>query len=276
MLRSSLTLLVSLALSTPCFAQEDVPGCKDHPMFNRMPNTFIQECTQNFDQVAIPVSMEPAKPLEGTKTFIEYVYNTESGVPAPSFLQIVKNYENAIAKYRGRRVYYSKEAGVASLTFRSDGKVHWIMLDDRSGAVEGNYIFTLLEMEAMKQDISANGILDGLNATGSVALYINFETGKSVIVEESQSIVGEIAKMLIDNPLINIVVEGHTDNVGSAAANQKLSSDRATSVMNALVKAGIAKTRLQSKGWGQDKPLEPNSTEEGRARNRRVEIVKVS
>jgi OmpA-OmpF porin, OOP family len=274
MLKPVLTLCLFLALTSPTFGQ-DADGCKDHPMFTRMPNTVIQECSQNYDQTQVPMSAALTKEMEGTKTEINYTYDRESGVPAPSFLQIVKNYENAVKPYKGRRVYYSKDAGLATLSFSSDNKPYWLVLEDRSGGVEGSYVFTLLEMEPMKQEITANGMLDDLNANGSVALYINFETGKSVIESTSRAIVEEIASMLKTNPDLKLMIEGHTDNVGAAQANQKLSGDRASAVMNELIKSGISKVRLQSKGFGADRPIEDNTSEEGRAKNRRVEIVKI-
>ena len=69
-------------------------------------------------------------------------------------------------------------------------------------------------------------------------------------------------------------VEGHTDNTGTAERNKTLSQERAQSVVNALKAAGIDKKRLNAVGWGQEKPMADNKTEEGKAKNRRVEIVK--
>ena len=80
--------------------------------------------------------------------------------------------------------------------------------------------------------------------------------------------------MLKQNPDLKVSVEGHTDNVGSDKSNKTLSENRAKSVMTALISGGIDKSRLSSKGWGETKPVGDNSTEDGRFKNRRVEIVK--
>ncbi len=115
---------------------------------------------------------------------------------------------------------------------------------------------------------------DELNKTGFVALYINFETGKAVIKPESQIIVDQVAEMLKADDSLNVSIEGHTDNVGTPGFNRTLSENRAKSVMNAIISKGVEKSRMSAKGWGQEKPVGDNKTEEGRARNRRVEIVK--
>lgn len=117
-------------------------------------------------------------------------------------------------------------------------------------------------------------MVDELNKSGFVALYINFETGKADIKPESQTIVDQVADMLKSNDSLNVSIEGHTDNVGTAAFNKTLSENRAKSVMDAIIARGIEKSRLSAKGWGQEKPIGDNKTEEGRAKNRRVEIVK--
>ncbi len=81
--------------------------------------------------------------------------------------------------------------------------------------------------------------------------------------------------MLKSNPSLKVSIEGHTDNAGKAAANKTLSDSRANAVMKALIEEDINKSRLSAKGWGQEKPVADNATDEGRAKNRRVEIVKV-
>ena len=156
-------------------------------------------------------------------------------------------------------------------------KEYWIQLTSFAGTVNAIEAFALnvLEMEPMKQEISANEMFDAINKNGFVALYINFETGKSEIKPESKPIIDQICEMLKQNAGLKISIEGHTDNIGAEKSNQILSESRAKSVMNALVSKGINVSRLQYKGWGQTKPVADNNTEEGKAKNRRVEIVKL-
>jgi outer membrane protein OmpA-like peptidoglycan-associated protein len=107
-----------------------------------------------------------------------------------------------------------------------------------------------------------------------MALYINFDTGKSDMKPESMVIIGQIAALLQAHPELKVSIEGHTDNAGTVQSNKVLSTQRAKSVMNAVVQKGIATTRLTALGWGQEKPIADNRSEDGRAKNRRVEIVK--
>jgi OOP family OmpA-OmpF porin len=109
-----------------------------------------------------------------------------------------------------------------------------------------------------------------------VAVYgINFDTGKSAIKPESAQAIGEIAKLLTADPSLKLFVVGHTDNVGGVDSNIKLSQDRAEAVLQTLVRDhAIAPARLRASGCGPFAPVASNDTEEGRAKNRRVELVK--
>ena len=269
-------LLVTFAAFAPILA-EDEAGCKDYPLFNRMPNTSIVECSSKYDMMYVYVGEGEQVSKEGQKTTLTYEYNdgSEDYKNAPSFLQIVKNYENALSKLGGKRVYFSSD-DEATLYVKTKGKEIWFDFIHAShlGKDAGSFQLNILEIEEMKQEIQASSILDELNKSGHVALYINFETGKSTIKTESQKIIDQVITMLHDNTDLKVSIEGHTDNVGQAAANQKLSEVRAASVVNAVVKGGIDKSRLSNKGWGQTKPLTPNGTEDEKALNRRVEIVK--
>jgi lipid-binding SYLF domain-containing protein len=115
-----------------------------------------------------------------------------------------------------------------------------------------------------------------LSTTGRVTLRnVHFATGKADITPDSEASLTEAVNALKEHADWNIRVEGFTDNVGSAEANLKLSNDRAEAVMNWLVDHGIDKGRLSAKGYGEDRPVAKNSTAGGRARNRRVELVKI-
>jgi OOP family OmpA-OmpF porin len=133
------------------------------------------------------------------------------------------------------------------------------------------------DFEQTIEKITADDILDEINTKGYATLYINFGIGKSRINGgDSFQIIGEIAKMLKANTNLKISIEGHTDNVGNETSNIKLSKKRAMSVFATLITVGgINQSRLKTKGFGQQKPVGDNSTEEGRAKNRRVELRKI-
>ncbi len=139
---------------------------------------------------------------------------------------------------------------------------------------DDSYILTVVERQAMKQEVSATDMLEALNRDGYVALDIHFDTAKATIQPESQPILDQIVELLKLNTSLKLSIEGHTDNVGDAKSNKALSVARAKSVLTAITKAGIAQSRLSSIGYGQEKPVADNRTEEGRAKNRRVELVK--
>ena len=103
---------------------------------------------------------------------------------------------------------------------------------------------------------------------------VQFATGKSEILPVSFSLLDEVAKVLADNPQIELVqVEGHTDSTGTAAINRKLSQQRADSVMRYLAGKSVAPGRMKAQGFGPDRPIADNSTDAGREQNRRVEFV---
>jgi outer membrane protein OmpA-like peptidoglycan-associated protein len=103
---------------------------------------------------------------------------------------------------------------------------------------------------------------------------LNFETGTATLTPASQATVDELATILKANPGVQVTLEGHTDSTGNAAANRKLSQDRAAAVKAKLVGEGaIAPERIRTAGYGQERPLASNDSEDGRARNRRTELV---
>ena len=131
-------------------------------------------------------------------------------------------------------------------------------------------------MESNMITVDASAMAKDIAAKGHVALYgILFDTDKSDIKSESAATLAEIAKLLQQQSSIKLYVVGHTDNVGDYAYNIGLSQRRAAAVVQELaVKHGVAAVRLKSAGTGPLAPVAPNETEAGRAKNRRVELVK--
>jgi outer membrane protein OmpA-like peptidoglycan-associated protein len=130
-------------------------------------------------------------------------------------------------------------------------------------------------MEANMTLLNAEEMSRSITDTGKVLLYgINFDTGKDTLRADSEPMLKEIAKLLSDRPTLNVRIVGHTDNQGSAASNLDLSRRRSASVVSELkVKYAIAPNRLDSFGCGLYAPVASNEAEEGRAKNRRVELV---
>lgn len=143
---------------------------------------------------------------------------------------------------------------------------------------DGNNVSLMtLEEKPMQQSVAlikASEMASALGKDGHIALYLNFDTDSHAVHPDSTPLVQEIAALLRADPRLTLKVEGHTDNSGDAAHNRDLSRRRAESVVRAVTALGIEGTRLQATGLGADKPLADNKNEEGRARNRRVELVR--
>lgn len=303
-LKSILIAMILIAASGMVKAQEDAEGCKDYPLFSRMPNYYLGSCEEvEFGSMKFPVGAPDAENeniiksevVEGKIMVFNFLLKDDKK-PA-SGLQIMRNFQNAsrqnggviLGEYQGwctgtyefsgsdingGTIPFGNSCTNWSLTikFAKDDKEIWVYVQ-MSGEGEG-YDMVIAEKEAMNQDIQANEMFDKINAGEALTLYINFESGKSAIKSESQSIIDELYKMLSSNPSLKIIIEGHTDNVGNSASNKTLSEQRSTSVKAALVSKGVSGDRIKTLGYGQDKPIADNSTAEGKAKNRRVEIKK--
>lgn len=275
--------LLTLA-GTESLAQEaeDARGSQDHPMLTRYPDSHIAEYKKEFDAVEIAVGTNPdgspkRERIEGDSTRIVYFHNIADKQPSP--LQLIRNYQNAIKSIGGEVVYErlprDTDGGETTLKATVTGKEVFVRVEPGIfSAPTQSYLLHYVERAAMPQVVTANKLLDELNAKGFVTLYINFDTNKWDVKPDAQPTLAEVAKALKASPSLKISVEGHTDNVGQPAANRTLSDNRAKSVMNALVAQGISATRLSALGHGQDKPIADNRSEEGRAKNRRVELIK--
>jgi OmpA-OmpF porin, OOP family len=269
MIQSLIPLISILLVGLSVAFAEDAPGCSDHPLLSRMKDFSISECEkQEFGEEEMYYGEDNSRMVEGKRTVIGYEMN--EGSPAVSELQVRRNYINAMTKLGGKLMYEDKFG--AFLKLDKAGNEIWVHVRVYDGAE--SYALHFIEVEAMKQEVTSSDMLKDLNDKGFVALYINFDIDKATIKPESQPVIDQIIALLNESADLKVSIEGHTDNTGTAQRNKILSEQRAQSVVSAVMKGGIGKERLSGKGWGQEKPIAGNDTDEGRAKNRRVEIVK--
>jgi OmpA-OmpF porin, OOP family len=272
-----ISFLLALFISPALFAQDDVEGSKDHPLFNRMPGYYIADYSQkDFDSFDFEGKTGKPNAVEGRYTHITY-RSKEWGKNATS-LQIGRNYQNAVTKIGGEILFQQLNSGGGSTSMKlaKDAKEIWAKI---SIGDSGNiYHLDIIEKAGMEQNITANADAwkTDINSTGHAAIYgIYFDTDQSAIKAGSESALKEIAALLKANPSLNIRLVGHTDSTGDFAHNMTLSDARAKAVMVALTSQyGVAAARLSGHGVGPLAPVVSNDTEEGRAKNRRVELVK--
>lgn len=160
-----------------------------------------------------------------------------------------------------------------SYVIRAADTTAWIVVQTSQYSA----VITVVAEKAMTQSVafvSADAMKQALAATGRIALQVNFDTDAATLRPDATPVIAEIVKLLSADPALKLRIEGHTDNSGTAQRNTELSGQRAAAVTAALVAAGIGKARLTSAGFGQDRPVADNATEQGRAQNRRVELVK--
>jgi len=258
------------------FAQQDAKGCKDHPLFTRMPGTYIYDCkSSEFEARKWPDPDTQGKTevqVEGKYYFIQY-YNQKEFEGKRSDLQVSRNYQNAMKKIGGS-VYARWDEGPNTMKLLKDGKEIWAHVQHYRG---DNIRVEIIEKEAMKQEIVADAkfMSEGISSTGHVAIYgIYFDFNKSDVKPESEPALSEIARLLTGTPNLKVFIVGHTDNVGGVDYNMKLSQARADAVVKALTtKYKVNPQSLKAYGVGQLAPVAPNKTEDGRAKNRRVELV---
>ncbi len=265
-------VLLSTLFAGYVTADEDAEGCRDHPLLNRMSNFYIQDCEmKEFDQMDFVNKQGNDITVEGKKYYISHYINEDA--QPPSEIQILRNFENAIQRIGGTKIYeYGSDI---YLKLEKGNVITWIHVHTWNGGA--GYDLNIVEEATMAQEIiaDASSMAQDITLTGKVALYgIYFDFNKAIIKPESEPTLKEIAKLLKQNARLNLYVVGHTDNVGSMNANMDLSQRRAEAVVQVLTaKHGVDESRLTAYGVGPLCPAAPNKTEQGRARNRRVELV---
>ncbi len=298
-------LAIAMLLPALAAAQtRDVAGAKDYAGIGRFKGSVATGFdVKDFDAVRIQgAAFRDGKPvdarrLEGRATRI--AYRTGKG---PSIIEVARNFENQLAKagfetllvcdtdacggipfveavdvlpipqmwidgfnyryYAGRRVQGGRETYVSVLVSMNNDDIYTQLTAVDLGAIENKMV-------------DAAAMAKGLGENGRIALYgIYFDTDKVVVKPESRPTLDEIAKLLQSQPRLNVFIVGHTDSQGTHDYNVTLSRRRAEAVAAALIQNyNISKARLSTAGVGFLAPVRSNATEDGRALNRRVELV---
>ncbi|MBL8218838.1 MAG: OmpA family protein [Bryobacterales bacterium] len=266
----------------------------DHPAVTSYAGSRILTQHQvEFDEYALAVKLaahEERLKLEGRVTRTQYRNPT-----GRSLLEIYRNYEGAFQQagakiiftcqpeqcsswplYREQKLTNMGNQGFRALVARfvhAGRETHTVVAV--SSQVHWVHVVESKPMDFGLVSVDAKVMEDTLGRDGRISLHnILFDTGQSVIRPESQSAIAEIGKLLTGKPDLNLEIVGHTDDTGTEEGNLLLSAARAKSVVSELVRSfKVSVNRLKARGAGQTAPLAANSTVEGRAKNRRVELV---
>jgi OmpA-OmpF porin, OOP family len=295
----SLIQLVSLVVVPVLASAQDIPNSNDHPLITRYPGQTIRHFNaKEFDQYKLVLSVdktgapEKVRTLEGKVTRI--VYRNPAG---RSTTEMIRNFEDGLRRSGGQVLFscagtacgtpirWQDVNGIRAMGGQIDnryvaarltngGAEVFVSIFVGSGATQLD-IVEVKPMEGGLVTVNADAMASAIDTEGHIAIYaILFDTGQSVLKPESRAAIAEIAQLLKNRPTLKLFVVGHTDITGGFDMNMKLSRDRATAVTQSLISDhGIAPTRLSAQGVGPLSPIANNGTEEGKARNRRVELV---
>ncbi|WP_278494109.1 OmpA family protein [Acinetobacter gyllenbergii] len=257
---------------------------------------FAHQSTENFAQMEFWVGDRLEK-VEGQ--LFNGRIDAEENNKAASFLELQRNLETVISSLGGEKIADSKipavlasqlseKYGVAyvdglgdiynnptqSYVIHQNHRDIWFQIT-QSGLSAGLLVLETRPIEITAQPLSAHQLKVALDQNNKVDIQINFETDKATLLANSDEQINQILDLLKNDGALKLEINGYTDNSGESAHNLKLSQARAQAVVKALTDAGIDSSRLKAQGFGDSKPVSENDTEEGKAKNRRVELVKL-
>ncbi len=240
-----------------------------------MPRTTIGKAAKtNFDEFAFNVQDGKQKQKVKVRGFRFHIFD-EYTRPLMSGLESQLNYRAALRNLGAEILYEDPLPDPGEVDARLDdhGKTVWIQVTSVYAGVNVDVI----EEKPLQLSIKppqADDMKAALDKDGHIALYINFDFNKATLKPDAQPIIAQVVALLKANPDLKLSIEGNTDSIGTHDYNVKLSQERAAAVVETLKTQGVDGARLESAGFEPHKPIAPNDTEVGRAKNRRVELVK--
>lgn len=270
--RSFAFFLLTLPLAAQGRLDPDAPNCADSKAMPKLLMCRIDNCeSKDADHRDLQVRDEDkgdglTNPVDGNSRAV--MYECPEEVTAADLIQKAAVHLSA----SGFEVPYQFVDKEGALTAHKGDL--WVTIEAAS------HFYTLTEITSTAPEydsiIDAPSMLDALEKTGKAPLYgVTFLPGRADIAPESIITLREIIALLQDNPDLRLRIEGHTDSTGAKAANQILSVKRAQAIVDYLVNRGLKRTRFEVAGLGDTVPVADNSTEEGRKRNRRIQLVKL-
>jgi outer membrane protein OmpA-like peptidoglycan-associated protein len=249
------------------------PSGADYRLLGHMPGYTVGEPTKrNFDKADFTVQNgEDTKTVSAEGALYTVSYNFDGNGSPASDIAIQQNYRDALKKLGAQLLYTDGRETTARL--ENGGSTVWLKVDSQETEID----ITALEEKPFVSSIqppTADSMKAALAKDGRVVLYVNFDFNKATLKPDAKPVLDQVVALLKGDPALKLEVDGYTDNIGDHAYNVKLSQDRAAAVVAALTAAGVEASRLSSNGFGPAKPIGDEATAEGRAKNRRVELVK--
>jgi outer membrane protein OmpA-like peptidoglycan-associated protein len=240
----------------------------DYRLLGHIPGFTAETPTKkNFAEYSFPLATGPQANVRGALYIVNYSRPPKSSAREITPMEIVENYRAALHELNAEFLRDNPDSISARLD--DHGQIVWILV--------GPFKVVAVEEKPFQLSIqppNADAMKERLDKEGHVALYVNFDFAKATLKPDAAPTISQVVELLKRNPGLRISIDGHTDAIGAHDYNVKLSQDRAASVVDAIRAAGIDGARMKSAGYGPDKPIAPNDTEENRAKNRRVELVK--
>jgi len=271
-------IAAGVVFAVPAWAQEpgapDVENCKPSPLLSRMPGCQIYQCEKkDFDSYELVINKDAEKKsLEGAGDQLTFACPATT-----SQLQLVRNAEAALKKSGYTVVFTGKHAESDYPVVTAQKGAQWVQVQTNAFNDLSTYEQTTVLVKEMAQEMSASAqaMSDAITKSGRLDIYgITFATGQAAITPQSNQVLGDVLAVLKANADWKLRIEGHTDNVGDKAANLKLSQARAAAVAAWLAGQGVDAARLSTAGLGDTQPVADNATDDGKARNRRVVLIK--
>jgi outer membrane protein OmpA-like peptidoglycan-associated protein len=256
---------VVLTLRAPGATPEKVSDKDDFPYLARFPGTTLKATSQDPSPLDVTVPQkDQERVLAGTGQAIKTY-----GYPASvSVLQFITAYREALTK-AGWQVLFESQGlnqsdGVLLAHYAQGGRDIWVSMHMGAG-----------EIGVAVADAGADDLAARLDKDCHVPLYgVHFDFNKATLRDESEPVLNRVLTTLKGQPKLMVELQGHTDNVGNDDYNFKLSGARAQAVMQWLVTHGTETSRVSTQGYGKSRPVASNDNDEGRAKNRRVELAR--